>query len=149
MRRMKFVWIAIAVAGLHLASRLAAAMTTMTGAGGDSLDLTIGDSVPLSGALADFGPGGDKAAQIASSEINNAIKQAGVDHKVTLVTEDNETSRSLRSRPPARWSTRTARAASPARGHRGHDPDLRVGHVPRGRAADLARLDQQRGRYAR
>jgi ABC-type branched-subunit amino acid transport system substrate-binding protein len=93
MRRMKFVWLAIAVAGLVFGLAACGGDDDDDGGPGEtSLDLTIGDSVPLSGALAVFGPGGDKAAQIASSEINDAIKQAGVDHKVTLVTEDNETS---------------------------------------------------------
>ena len=59
------------------------------GGGEETLDLTIGDSVPLSGDLADFGPPGDKAAQIAIDEINKAIDDAGVDHTVNLVTEDN------------------------------------------------------------
>ena len=59
------------------------------GGGETSLDLTIGDSVPLSGDLADFGPPGDKAAQIAVDQINKAIKEAGADHTVNLVTEDN------------------------------------------------------------
>ena len=50
----------------------------------------IGDSVPLSGDLADFGPPGEKAAQIALEEvINPAIEESGADHTVELVTEDN------------------------------------------------------------
>jgi ABC-type branched-subunit amino acid transport system substrate-binding protein len=59
------------------------------GGGGTSLELTIGDSVPLSGDLADFGPPGDKAAQIAVDQINKAIDDVGADHTVDLVTEDN------------------------------------------------------------
>ncbi|HEX2467458.1 MAG TPA: ABC transporter substrate-binding protein [Solirubrobacterales bacterium] len=60
------------------------------GGGETSLELTIGDSVPLSGDLADFGPPGDKAAQVAVDEvITPAIEEAGVDHTVNLVTEDN------------------------------------------------------------
>ena len=91
MRRLKYVWLAIAVAGLTMGVAACGGDDDDGGPGETSLDLTIGDSVPLSGDLADFGPPGDKAAKLAVSEINKAIKQAGVDHKVTLVTEDNET----------------------------------------------------------
>jgi branched-chain amino acid transport system substrate-binding protein len=59
------------------------------GAGETSLELTIGDSVPLSGDLADFGPPGQKAADVADGVIQDAISEAGVDHTVTLVHEDN------------------------------------------------------------
>jgi branched-chain amino acid transport system substrate-binding protein len=59
------------------------------GGGSTSLDLTIGDSVPLSGALSPFGPSGDKAAQVAVDQINDAIDKSGADHTVNLVTEDN------------------------------------------------------------
>ena len=60
------------------------------GGGEEALDLVIGDSLPLSGDLADFGPPGDKAAQIAVEEvILPAIEEAGVEHTVELVTEDN------------------------------------------------------------
>jgi ABC-type branched-subunit amino acid transport system substrate-binding protein len=93
MRRLKFVWLAVAVAGLTMGLAACGGDDDDDGGGpGEtSLDLTIGDSVPLSGDLADFGPPGDKAAKLGISEINSAIDDAGVDHKVSLVTEDNET----------------------------------------------------------
>ena len=63
-----------------------------SGGGGETqLDLVIGDSLPLTGDLADFGPPGQKAADLAVDQINDAIKQAGVDHTVEIVHEDNET----------------------------------------------------------
>jgi branched-chain amino acid transport system substrate-binding protein len=62
------------------------------GGGGDAaLDLKIGDSVPLSGDLADFGPPGQKAADVAVAEINKAIKEAGRDDTVSVEHADNET----------------------------------------------------------
>ncbi len=61
------------------------------GGGETALDLTIGDSLPLTGDLADFGPPGQKAADLAVAEINAAAKEAGVDHTVKVVHEDNET----------------------------------------------------------
>jgi ABC-type branched-subunit amino acid transport system substrate-binding protein len=62
------------------------------GGGGEaSLDLTIGDSIPLTGDLSDFGPPGEKASDIAVAQINAAIEEAGVDHSVNVVHEDNET----------------------------------------------------------
>ncbi len=61
------------------------------GGGEETLDLTIGDSIPLTGLLADFGPPGEKAANLAVAQINAAIKQVGADHTVKIVHEDNET----------------------------------------------------------
>ena len=62
------------------------------GGGGETqLDLVIGDSIPLTGDLADFGPPGQKAADLAVAQINDAISTAGVDHTVEIVHEDNET----------------------------------------------------------
>jgi branched-chain amino acid transport system substrate-binding protein len=92
MNRIRLIPLALAVAGLSLGITACGGgddTTSGGGAGETSLDLTIGDSVPLSGDLADFGPPGDKAAQIAVDQINQAISDAGVDHSVNLVTEDN------------------------------------------------------------
>jgi branched-chain amino acid transport system substrate-binding protein len=62
-----------------------------SGGGETQLDLVIGDSVPLTGDLAPFGPPGQKAADMALAEINKSIKQTGADHSVEVVHEDNET----------------------------------------------------------
>ena len=62
------------------------------GGGGEAqLDLVIGDSIPLTGDLSDFGPPGQKASDVAATQITDAIKAAGVDHTVKVVHEDNET----------------------------------------------------------
>jgi branched-chain amino acid transport system substrate-binding protein len=84
-----------AAAGLVLAFGVAACGgdDDDDGGGGEAtLDLTIGDSIPLTGALSDFGPPGQKASDLAVAQINDAIQQAGVDHTVKVVHEDNETS---------------------------------------------------------
>jgi ABC-type branched-subunit amino acid transport system substrate-binding protein len=59
--------------------------------GEETLELTIGDSIPLTGDLGDFGPPGEKAADLAIDEINAAIEEVGADHTVEIVHEDNET----------------------------------------------------------
>jgi len=88
MRRLRLVLLAVGIAATSLA--LASCGGGSDSGGGEAtLDLTIGDSVPLSGGLADYGPPGDKAANVAVDQINKAIKEAGVDHTVNLVTEDN------------------------------------------------------------
>jgi branched-chain amino acid transport system substrate-binding protein len=61
------------------------------GPGEATLDLTIGQVVPLNGDLADFGPPGQKAGELALEQIRTAIDEAGVDHTVELVTEDSQT----------------------------------------------------------
>lgn len=91
-RKVRISALALAVAGLSFGLAACGDDESDSGGGGgeQTLDLVIGDSVPLSGDLADFGPPGDKAAQIAIDEvINPAIEDAGVDHTVELVTEDN------------------------------------------------------------
>src|SRR5687768_14302047 len=90
-RSFKLVLLAMAVAGLALG--LAACGDDDDDGGGEggetTLDLTIGDSLPLTGGLSDFGPPGEKASDIAIDEINSAIEEAGVDHTVSIVREDN------------------------------------------------------------
>jgi hypothetical protein len=61
------------------------------GGGETSLDLTIGDIVPLTGDLADFGPPGQKAADLAFAEIEAAIEEVGADHTVAIQHEDEQT----------------------------------------------------------
>lgn len=56
-----------------------------------TLDLTIGDLVPLTGDLSDFGPPGQKAADVAVAQINDAIDEVGADHTVEVVHEDTQT----------------------------------------------------------
>jgi len=84
-----------------LAILLLAATTAIAACGGDdgggggggekTLNLTIGDIVPLTGDLADFGPPGRKAANLAVAEIEKAIEEAGVDHTVKIQHEDEQT----------------------------------------------------------
>ncbi len=93
MQRIKLVLFALVVAGLSLGIAACGDDEGDDGGGGGgeaSLELTIGDSIPLSGSLAPYGPPGQKAADIAVSEvITPAIEEVGADHTVTTVTEDN------------------------------------------------------------
>ena len=92
MKRIRLIPLSLAIAGLSLGIAACGGDdddTTDGGGGETSLDLTIGDSVPLSGDLADFGPPGQKAADVAIDVINEAVSEAGVDHTVEIVHEDN------------------------------------------------------------
>src|SRR5436189_2781869 len=71
MRRLRLILSAVGVAGVSLALASCGG-----GGGGGNQTLTIGDSVPLTGDLADFGPPGEKAANIAADQINKAAKSA-------------------------------------------------------------------------
>jgi len=63
--------------------------STTTAAGGDvPLDLVIGDALPLSGELSDFGAAGRKASGLAIDTIEDAIDETGADHKVKITHED-------------------------------------------------------------
>jgi branched-chain amino acid transport system substrate-binding protein len=93
MRGIKLVLLPLVVAGLSFG--LAACGDDDEGDGGDggggetTLDMTLGVSLPLSGDLADYGPPGEKAADLALSEINAAIEEVGADHTIEFVKEDN------------------------------------------------------------
>jgi branched-chain amino acid transport system substrate-binding protein len=95
MRGLKHKRFLAAVAGLVLVLGVAACGgddDDDDGGGGEAqLDLVIGDSVPLTGDLAPFGPPGQKAADMAIGQINAAIQQTGAEHTVSIVHEDNET----------------------------------------------------------
>ena len=86
--------LAVAASALVLSAGLAACGDdddeTDTGGGGGAaqLDLTVGNLIPLTGDLSDFGPAGRKGADLAVQQINAAIRQAGVDHTVEVVHED-------------------------------------------------------------
>ena len=112
------------------------------GGGETALDLTIGDSLPLTGDLADFGPPGQKAADLAVAEINAAIKEAGVDHTVKVVHEDNETNPQAAVQA-ARKMVDSDGASCIAGAWASADtiPTAQSVAIPEGVAADLARLD--------
>jgi ABC-type branched-subunit amino acid transport system substrate-binding protein len=61
------------------------------GGGDDRFDLTIGNIVPLTGVLRDFGPAGQKAATVALQQIQQGIQEAGVEQTVELKNEDERT----------------------------------------------------------
>ncbi len=61
-----------------------------TSAGGPP-EVVIGNSVPLSGELEDFGPSAEKAAGLAIERIEEAIEDSGSRSSVKLLTEDNAT----------------------------------------------------------
>jgi branched-chain amino acid transport system substrate-binding protein len=79
------------MAGSLLAATIGLAACGDDGGGKAKFDLTIGDIVPLTGDLSPYGPAGRKAADLAGSEINKAIKATGVDQTVTIKHGDEET----------------------------------------------------------
>jgi ABC-type branched-subunit amino acid transport system substrate-binding protein len=81
--------IATAVSAICLAAGLTACGSSGGGGGNKSFHLTIGDSVPLTGDLADYGPPGDKAAHMAVTQIEKAIKADKLKQTLALKTEDN------------------------------------------------------------
>jgi ABC-type branched-subunit amino acid transport system substrate-binding protein len=94
MQRLKVALLALAIASLSFG--VAACGDDDDDDGGDgggggetTLDLVIGDSLPLSGDLADFGPPGEKAADLAVEQIQAAVEEVGADHTVEVVHEDN------------------------------------------------------------
>jgi branched-chain amino acid transport system substrate-binding protein len=82
----------LVIASTVLLASIGLAACGGNGGGGEkALNLTIGDSVPLTGDLRDFGPPGRKAADLAGAAIRTAIAAARIDDTVKVVHEDNRT----------------------------------------------------------
>jgi ABC-type branched-subunit amino acid transport system substrate-binding protein len=64
--------------------------STAEGGGSESLDLTVGVLLPMTGTSSAFGPPLEKATKMAVQQVNDAAKKAGVDLRVEVVTADNE-----------------------------------------------------------
>ncbi len=95
MRGRKLLAVAGSVAALTLGVAACGSSdddSTSSGGGEETLDLKIGNILSLSGDLADYGPSGEKASDLAVDQINDAISQVGADHTVTATTEDDQTS---------------------------------------------------------
>jgi ABC-type branched-subunit amino acid transport system substrate-binding protein len=90
---MRFKNGAVLVAALVLAATigLAACGSDDNGGGKAKFDLKIGDLIPLTGDLADFGPPGRKAADLAVGQIRKGINEAGVDQTVSIQHENSQT----------------------------------------------------------
>jgi branched-chain amino acid transport system substrate-binding protein len=58
------------------------------GPGSQSLNLVIGNSLPLSGSSKSLGESGQKASEVAVERIKQAADSAGSDHSVQIVNED-------------------------------------------------------------
>jgi branched-chain amino acid transport system substrate-binding protein len=56
-----------------------------------AFELQVGNLVPLTGDLSDFGPPGRKAADLAVEEIRAAVDEVGADHTVEITHEDTQT----------------------------------------------------------
>src|SRR3954447_23485036 len=58
------------------------------GPGSKTLDLVIGNSLPLSGSSRSLGESGRKASELAVDQIEHATDSAGADHRVRIANED-------------------------------------------------------------
>jgi ABC-type branched-subunit amino acid transport system substrate-binding protein len=88
MTRVRMVVVAICVAGASIGVAACGGGDETTGGGGGEIGtLTVGDLVPLTGDLSDFGPPGEKAANLAADQINKAAGSNAVE----LITEDSQT----------------------------------------------------------
>jgi ABC-type branched-subunit amino acid transport system substrate-binding protein len=91
MNRLKLIWPVAAILGIVVAVSACGDGSDEEEAPGEvELNLVVGDSVPLSGDLEAFGAPGQKAADLAVAQIQDAIKNGDVKHDVEIVHEDNE-----------------------------------------------------------
>src|SRR3712207_2350894 len=94
--RTRLLSLLVGLLALAAATTLAACGEDDDGGGGGgpggkkTLNLTIGDLVPLTGDLSDFGPPGRKAADLAVEQIKDGAQQAGANHTVKVVHADEE-----------------------------------------------------------
>lgn len=82
----------VVAAGVMALALAACGGSSSSGSNGGTVNLKIGDIVPLTGPAAVFGPSWDKAARIAVADANNAAKAAGLNLHVTLATGDEGSS---------------------------------------------------------
>jgi branched-chain amino acid transport system substrate-binding protein len=80
--------VAAAIAVLAAMVTLAACGSDETSSGPQRLDLKIGDLVPRTGYLDQFGDPAQQAADLAVDEIRKAAAKAGAQHKVTITHVD-------------------------------------------------------------
>ena len=80
--------VAAAIAVLAAMVALAACGSDETSSGPQRLDLKIGDLVPRTGFLDQFGEPAQQAADLAVDEIRKAAAKAGAQHKVTITHVD-------------------------------------------------------------
>ena len=58
------------------------------GPGATQLDLTIGNTLPLSGSSQALGRSGEKASALALEQIKDAVSSVGADHSVRIINQD-------------------------------------------------------------
>ncbi|MGD9695310.1 MAG: ABC transporter substrate-binding protein [Thermoleophilia bacterium] len=92
MKRRRAIASLLAIGALGVGGIAAGCGDDDSGGGGDVGDLKVGVLVPLTGDLAPFGGPGSDAANLAATQVNAAAEAAGDDLKLTLVTEDTQTS---------------------------------------------------------
>jgi ABC-type branched-subunit amino acid transport system substrate-binding protein len=82
----------LVIASVALAASVGLGACGGGGGGGKAkFDLKIGEIVPLTGDLADFGPPGRKAANLALDQIKKAITADNLDQTVSVNYEDEQT----------------------------------------------------------
>ena len=94
-------------------------------------------------------PAGDKAANLAVDKINEAIQEAGADHTVTLVTEDDQTSDQAGVSAARKLVSDGASCIAGSWASSVTIPVARSVSLREGVLRDLARLDQRRDHRAR